>query len=138
MTSTAHPGVGPTSAEHQRKNPMEQLIDALVNGIIVPVTSVIPVLVSSGALFVLFAILWIAFGVGLVMSQGNVDAAWHWVRDLPLIVQGVVWVLFLPVVAGLWVWETTWPVIVRLILVAGLAWWNLFMFLPRAVTSAKP
>jgi hypothetical protein len=42
------------------------------------------------------------------------------------------------VVAGLWVWETTWPFIVRVVLVAGLAWWNLFMFLPRAATSIKP
>jgi hypothetical protein len=44
-----------------------------------------------------------------------------------------VWVLFLPVMAGLWIWETTWPVLLRLLLVGGLAAWNLLVFLPRAV-----
>jgi hypothetical protein len=52
-------------------------------------------------------------------------------------VQIVVWVLFLPVMVGLWVWETTWPLVLRLILVAGIAGWNLFMFLPKAL-QAKP
>ena len=58
-------------------------------------------------------------------------------RDLPLIVQIVVWILFLPVMIGLWIWESTWPLIVRLVLVVGVAGWNLIMFLPRAL-QAKP
>ena len=40
-------------------------------------------------------------------------------------------VLFLPVVGALWVWETSWPIIVRLVLVVGLAGWSLAMFMPR-------
>ena len=57
---------------------------------------------------------------------------------LPLLVQVVVAILFLPVVAGLWVWETTWPLLVRLILVIGVAGWNLLIFLPKAAQSARP
>jgi hypothetical protein len=53
-------------------------------------------------------------------------------------VQGLVWLLFLPVVVALWIWETTWPIILRLILVAGLAGWSLMIFLPRALTGARP
>jgi hypothetical protein len=146
MTSAAHPGVAPTptgsptvaAIEERRKNPMEQFIDTVINWTVVPFANAIPGLVASGVFFAVFALLWIAFGVGLIWSQGSLDSAWQWIRDLPLIAQAVVWVLFLPVVAGLWVWETTWPFIVRLVLVAGLAWWNLFMFLPRAATSIKP
>jgi hypothetical protein len=134
---TATPAIEPAQ-DTRRKGPVEQIIDAFVNGIIVPVTSVIPGLADSGVLFGIFALLWIGFGVALVASQGSLDAAWAWLRGLPLILQGVVWLLFLPVTFGLWVWETTWPLVVRLILVAGVAGWNLLVFLPRAVTAAKP
>jgi hypothetical protein len=150
MTSAAHPGMSSVPADSlgpaRRRNPVEQLITTLVdgvlvpliNGIVVPVANAVPGLVSSGVAFFAFAALWFGFGLALITSQGSLDAAWQWIRDLPLIAQGVIWVLFLPVVAGLWIWETTWPLVLRLILVAGLAWWNLFMFLPRAVRSDKP
>jgi hypothetical protein len=114
------------------KGPMEQVISGLVDGIIVPVTGVIPWLVSSGVLFVVFAALWVGFAAGIVWNQGGLDAAWAWMRDLPLIVQGVLWLLFLPVTAGLWVWETSWPIVVRLVVVVGLAGWSLMIFLPRS------
>ena len=45
------------------------------------------------------------FAIALVASQGSLDAAWDWIRDLPLVAQVMVWVAFLPVVAGLWVWS---------------------------------
>jgi hypothetical protein len=150
MTSAAHPGAGSMPADSlgppRGRNLLDQIITALVDGvlvpfinrIVVPIANAIPGLVSSGVAFFAFAALWFGFGLALIVSQGSLDAAWHWIRELPLLVQGVVWVLFLPVVAGLWIWETTWPLVVRLILVAGLAWWNLFMFLPRADSSAKP
>jgi hypothetical protein len=105
--STAQDGkralVGPTESKG-RKGPMEQVISVLVDGIIVPVTSVIPFLLTSGILFAVFALLWAAFGIGLVWNQGGLDAAWEWVRSLPLLLQGVAWLLFLPVVGALWVW----------------------------------
>jgi hypothetical protein len=109
---------------------MEQLISGAVNGVVVPV-------VTSGLAFVVFLVLWAAFGAAIIWSQGSLDAAWEWIRSLPIIVQAVVWLLFLPVVVGLWVWETAWPLIVRLVLVAGLAAWNLMVFLPRAA-AAEP
>jgi hypothetical protein len=94
-------------------------------------------LVTSGTAFVVFAVLWTAFGAGLIWSQGSVDAAWHWIRSLQLLAQLLVWFLFLPVVIGLWVWETTWPFIVRLVLVVGLAGWNLLMFVPRVLPAGR-
>ena len=82
------------------------------------------------AVFVVFAVLWIGFAYALIVSQGSLDAAWQWIRGLPLILQGVVWLLFLPVVAGLWIWESGWTTTVRLLLVAGLGFANLYLFFP--------
>lgn len=80
--------------------------------------------------FVVFAVLWVGFAYALIGSQGSLDAAWQWIRGLPLILQGVVWLLFLPVVAGLWIWESGWATAVRLLLVAGIGFFNLYLFFP--------
>jgi hypothetical protein len=114
----------------RRKGRMEQVIETLASGM----GNSVAWLAENGVLFAIFAVIWIAFAAGLIFSQGSVDQAWQTIGDLPLI---VVWVLFLPVMIGLWVWETTWPLIVRLVLVVGVAGWNLFMFLPKAL-QAKP
>jgi hypothetical protein len=94
-------------------------------------------LAEHGVLFGIFAIIWIAFAAGLIWSQGSLDHAWNAIRGLPLIVEVVVWVLFLPVMFGLWVWETSWPIAVRLVLVLGVAGWNLLIFLPKALQAAR-
>jgi hypothetical protein len=94
-------------------------------------------LLFNVSVFTLFAVLWAAFAVALVWSQGSLDQTWQWIRGLPWILQAAVWLLFLPVVAGLWIWESAWPLIVRVILVAGLGFWNLYLFLPRALTGGK-
>jgi hypothetical protein len=94
-------------------------------------------LASSGIAFVIFGLLWAAFAVGLIWSQGSVDAAWDWLRGLPWIAQGLVWLLFLPVTAGLWIWETSWPIVLRLVLMAGLAGWSLLIFFPRATAAGS-
>ena len=117
---------------------MEQVINGLVNGIVVPITNFIVFAVDNGITFVVFAALWLGFGWALIASQGSLDQAWQWMRSLPLIVQGVVWLLFLPVVIALWIWETTWPVVLRIVVALGLAWWSLMIFLPKWLTAAKP
>ena len=113
---------------------MEQVIETIAsssaNGVVW--------LVESGVMFVIFAVIWIAFAAGLIWSQGSIDAAWESVRALPLLVQLVVWVLFLPVMIGVWVWETSWPLVVRLVVVIGIAGWNLLIFLPKALQGVRP
>ena len=89
---------------------MEQLIETLASGL----GNTVAWLAEHGVLFAIFAVLWVAFAVALVASQGSLDQAWESIRELPLPLQIVVWVLFLPVMAGLWVWETSWPLVVRL------------------------
>ena len=113
---------------------MEWLIETVASG----TGNTIGFLAETGILFAIFAVIWAAFAVALIWSHGSLDAAWQWVRSLPLIIQGVVWLLFLPVMFGLWIWETTWPLVLRLVVVAGIAGWNLLMFLPRALQAAQP
>ena len=87
--------------------------------------------------FGILGALWIAFGVAIVIGQGSLDDAWRWLQSLPLVAQVIVWVLLLPVTAGLWVWETTWPFIVRLVVVGGLAFATLYTFFPKFLLGAK-
>ena len=114
---------------------MDAIITTLVDGILVPlitaVTAPIPFLASSGILLLVFGALWIAFGVALVRRPARIDATWRHLRALPLVVQAIAWVLFLPVLAGIAIWHTGWPQLVRVVLVGGLAGWNVLMFLPR-------
>jgi hypothetical protein len=117
---------------------MDQLITGFVDGILVPVIDGMIPMITNGVAFLVFALIWGAFAYGLIMSQGSLDAAWQWIRGLALPIQALVWLLFLPVVVGLWIWETSWPFIVRIVLVVGLAGWNLWMFLPKALTGGRP
>jgi hypothetical protein len=107
------------------------LVDGLAIRLVAAVTAPIPFLASSGLLLLVFGILWVAFAAVLLREPARVDAAWRRVRALPLLVQAVAWLLFLPILAGAWIWRTSWPRIARLALVAGLAGWNLLVFLPQ-------
>jgi hypothetical protein len=79
-----------------------------------------------------FLILWIAFAVALVFSPETLDSVWDWLGTLPLVGQVILWVLFLPLVVGLWIWHADWPLWVRLILIAMVAIGNIAAFSPRS------
>jgi len=87
-------------------------------------------LINIGA-FTILGILWLGFAAALIFNQALLDIAWQMLRGLPLIVQGVVWLFVLPVAAGLWIWETSWPLWLRLVLVIGLGWVTIYTFFPR-------
>ncbi len=113
-------------------------VDLLVRWIVIPVTSVIPPLVRSGILLAVYSGLWLAFGVGLVVNRDAIGDLWQGLASLPLPIQAGAWLLFLPLTAGLWVWGTDWAEPARLVVIAGLAGWNLLVFLPRRGTSPDP
>jgi ABC-type amino acid transport system permease subunit len=117
------------AVEMRQRSTMEKVIETIASGL----GNGVGWLAESGVLFVVFGIVWLAVGVGLVWSQGTVDQAWQAIRELPLLVQAVVWLLFLPVMAGLWIWESSWPLLIRLVLVVGLAGWSLLIFLPKSL-----
>lgn len=123
----------PARAGRRRRGLVEVLAETLGTG----VGNTVAFMADYGILFAVFAVIWVAFGAALIWSQGSVDAAWQAIRDLPLLIEGLVWLLFLPVMVALWIWETSWPVALRLLLVISIGAWNLFIFLPRAL-MAKP
>jgi hypothetical protein len=123
-----------TTRAAERKGPTERIIESVASGL----GNSVGWLAEHGVLFGIFAILWVAFGIALIWSQGSLDQTWATIRSLPLLVQIGAWLLFLPVMAGLWIWETTWPLIVRVVLIVGLAGWNLLVFLPRAAQAVRP
>lgn len=123
----------PDSTNQHRRSPMEKIIETVASGL----GNGIGWAAEHGVLFVVFAVLWAAFAAGLIWSHGSLDEAWSNVRSLPIVIQVIAWVLLLPVMAGLWVWETSWPLIVRLAVVLGIAGWNLLIFLPRALQAAR-
>jgi hypothetical protein len=125
--------MAPAERAVERKGRVELMIETLATGF----GNGIGWMASHGVLFLVFAAIWVAFGVALVASQGSLDQVWESIRELPVVLQVVLWVLLLPVMFGLWAWETSWPLVVRLVLVLGVAGWNLLVFLPRAAASAQ-
>jgi hypothetical protein len=84
--------------------------------------------------YVSFAIMaggWLAFLVALIASQQTLDDAWTAVRDLPLLVEGVAWLLGFPFLLGLAIWRASWDEAVRLVAIAILALAYTWMFIPR-------
>ena len=87
-------------------------------------------IINLGA-FAILIILWLAFAAALIFNQVMLDTAWQMLRGLPFVIQAVVWLLILPVAAGLWIWETSWPLWLRLVLVIGLGGVTVYTFFPR-------
>lgn len=111
-------------------------VDRLVRWVVVPVTGVIPILIRTGALFLVFVALWAAFLGALIVDPSALAAAQRALAELPLIGQAVAWLLFLPLLGGLWIWSTDWPAVVRVGLIVALAAWNVLVFIPRRESSA--
>ena len=87
-------------------------------------------LINIGA-FAILTLLWLGFAAALIFNQAILDTVWQSLRALPFVVQAVIWLLVLPVAVGLWIWESSWPLWIRLILVIGLGWVTVYTFLPR-------
>lgn len=85
--------------------------------------------------FTVLTLLWLGFVAALLFNDGILDTTWQAFRSWPFIVQLVVGLLVLPVVLGLWIWETSWPLLLRLVLVLGLAWVTVYTFFPGKISN---
>jgi hypothetical protein len=74
---------------------------------------------------------WVAFLIALVASRQTLDHVWTAVRDLPLALEGLAWVLGFPFLVGLAIWNASWDEAVRLLAIAVLAVVYTYMFRPR-------
>lgn len=85
--------------------------------------------------FAVLTFLWLGFVAALLFNWDLLDTVWQSFLSWPIIIQWVVGLLVLPVVLGLWVWETSWSLVLRLVLVLGLAWVTVYTFFPRKTPS---
>jgi hypothetical protein len=81
--------------------------------------------------FTVLTLLWTSFGAALLFNRELLDKAWRLFRSWHIVIKLFVALLALPVVLGLWIWQTRWPAWLRLLLVAGLAWATEYTFFPR-------
>ena len=65
-----------------------------------------------------------------VFAPEAIDAFWESVRGLPWWLEGPIWFLTLPWMIGLWVWQSSWDLWLRFVLVVGVALANLVSFNP--------
>ena len=73
----------------------------------------------------IFVILWIGFALALIINRQWLTELWVWVGALPVVLRTIIWVLFLPIMVGLWIWESSWPTVGRLLGLAGIIGWTL-------------
>jgi hypothetical protein len=58
------------------------------------------------------------------VNQAWLDLLWNWVQALPSVAKIITWVLFLPIMVGLWIWESDWPALARLLGFGGIVAWT--------------
>jgi hypothetical protein len=88
-------------------------------------------LIISIFAFAILTLLWLGFTAALLFNRDLLDKAWLLFRSWNILIQLLVAFLVLPVVLGLWIWQTRWPGWLRLVLVLGLAWTTEYTFFPR-------
>jgi hypothetical protein len=81
--------------------------------------------------FGILTFLWLGFGTALIFNQALLDTTWQAFRGLPVVAQIGLGLLLLPLVLGLWIWQTPWPMWIRVVPVVGLAWATIYTFLPK-------
>lgn len=87
-------------------------------------------LISMVAWAAFIALGWLVFAYVAFATPGGLTGAWTAIRALPLLVQLVLWLLFLPWMIALWIARTGWPVWLRVLLVLGLLWVTYSMAFP--------
>ena len=74
---------------------------------------------------VTFLVLWVGFAIALIVDQEWLDRWWLWLQDLPPVLEIIVWVLFLPITVTLWIWQSSWSTLGRVVGFTGMITWTL-------------
>ena len=80
---------------------------------------------------------WVIFLVLALFRESTLTEIWQAIRDLPLLVEGIVWLLFFPLVLGTAVWESSLDTWLRAFLVICFATGWSFAFYPRAKKGTR-
>jgi hypothetical protein len=89
----------------------------------------------SLAVTAIVIVIWLLFAAVLASQPDTLDSLWHRFTGLPLAAKGAVGVLTLPWTLGLWAWESPWPVALRYIVLAGLAFATVYAFVQGAISG---
>lgn len=87
--------------------------------------------VFGWVLLAVVVLVWTGFGIAMWAAPGVLVDIWEWVGGLSIAFKMVVWVLGLPWMLGLAIWQGAWPEMVRVALVAGLAVVSVWTFYPK-------
>jgi hypothetical protein len=88
----------------------------------------------GGLIWLVFMVgMWIAFFAALFADQ--LHAVSEWVRGLPLLAELGLWLLAFPWLLGTAVWESSWTLLLRALLVAAFALGWTLISLPRSRPS---
>ena len=60
----------------------------------------------------------VVFLVLLIVAPDRLDAAWQWIRDLPIVLEVFAWVLLLPWMLAYLAWNASWVLWLRVVAVA--------------------
>jgi hypothetical protein len=74
---------------------------------------------------------WVGFGVAMWAAPGSLLDIWEWVGGLSIAFKMVLWVLGLPWMLGLAIWQTAWPEGVQVALIAGIALVSVWTIYPK-------
>lgn len=86
-------------------------------------------------------IVWFVWMVGMwvtffwLLFANGLDEVWRAVTGLPILIEIVVWIVFLPWMLGTWVWTGPWPDWVRVALVLCFAIGWTLVSIPRRRTT---
>jgi hypothetical protein len=72
----------------------------------------------------IFLVLWVGIVVALAMNRQWIDDIWIWAQGLPTVPKIIVWVLFLPIMVSLWIWESSWSTFGRVLAFGGIVVWT--------------
>ena len=84
-----------------------------------------------------FLVLWLGFAGVLFVNRGWPNMLWEQVHTLPVAAQVFIWVAFLPIMVGLWAWQSSWQLVVRLLVFAGIAGWTM-LAVSSFIRSMRP
>jgi hypothetical protein len=92
---------------------------------------------SGWVWFALMVAGWAVFFGLVLFAESTLSDLWDRLRDLPLVVEGLIWFLLFPLVLATGVWESSWQTWLRVLLVACFAvGWSLAFF-PRSKNGTE-
>ena len=83
------------------------------------------------SLWLFFAVIWVALGIFYAVSPDVTAQIMEWVADQAFIVQIGVWIVFLPVMVAVAVWESSLDLWIRITALAGCLLWTTYGLYPR-------